>query len=268
MALYCLVSPGGSPGVTTTALALALSWPWEVLLAECDPAGRRVLPGFMADRLKAPAGPGLLGLAMAGGSDAQPGDATLDEFTIPIPGSGHARLLHGIRDPRHAQQLVPLWPRLAKMFTSTGTDVIADLGRIGSPNTPVALLARADLIVMVLRPSLAQVDAAQPRLDALLDMLASRVPVGLCLIDTGPYPAAEVSKALSGLSVLAELPDAPPDARVLSDGAAPRLTFRTSMLMRAAGTLGQQMRDAATRSAVHAAAQPEATGVSASGSGP
>ena len=27
MAVYALVSPGGSPGVTTTALALALTWP-------------------------------------------------------------------------------------------------------------------------------------------------------------------------------------------------------------------------------------------------
>jgi hypothetical protein len=34
MSLFVLVSPGDSPGVTTTVLALALAWPREVVLAE------------------------------------------------------------------------------------------------------------------------------------------------------------------------------------------------------------------------------------------
>ena len=36
MAVIVLAGPGGSPGVTTTALALALTWPRGVVLAECD----------------------------------------------------------------------------------------------------------------------------------------------------------------------------------------------------------------------------------------
>ena len=39
MALITLTSASGSPGVTTTAVGLALSWPRPVLLVEADPTG-------------------------------------------------------------------------------------------------------------------------------------------------------------------------------------------------------------------------------------
>ena len=44
--LIALCSVKGAPGVTTSALALALSWPRPVVLAELDPAGGDVLPGY------------------------------------------------------------------------------------------------------------------------------------------------------------------------------------------------------------------------------
>ena len=252
MALYCLVSPGGSPGATTTALALALTWPHEVLLAECDPAGRRVLPGFLAERLIETPGAGLLGLAMA--LDRHCADAEevarAEDFTIPLTERDRTWLLHGIRDPRHARQVN--WPLITDAFTRSGMDVIADLGRIGAPDTPAPLLRRADVVVIVMGRSLPQVDAAQPRLDALQTLTGSRTRVALCLIDSGRYGSAEISKALSGLPVLAELPHAPADARVLSDGGPRRLTFRTCLLMRAAARLGDAMRATAQPSTLPA----------------
>ena len=39
MAVYALTSAAGSPGVTTTALGLALEWPNQVLLVDADPVG-------------------------------------------------------------------------------------------------------------------------------------------------------------------------------------------------------------------------------------
>jgi hypothetical protein len=39
MAVIALASASGSPGVTTTALGLALLWPRPVLLIEADPTG-------------------------------------------------------------------------------------------------------------------------------------------------------------------------------------------------------------------------------------
>lgn len=247
MALYCLVSAGGSPGVTSTALGLALTWPGRVLLAECDPMGRRVLPGFMADRMRGAAGPGLLGLAMAAEAD-QHTPAALEEYVVPMVDDGHVELLHGVRDPRHGTRLAPLWRRLAEALATRDGDVVADLGRIGGTDTPHALLQAADAVVMVLKPTLPQVDAATPRLDALKSLLGQRAAIRLCVIADGAYGAAEVERVLD-VAVLAELPCSPADARVLSDGTRPRLTFKTSLLMRSLNGLGRHLRGAVSGSA-------------------
>ncbi|WP_165950226.1 hypothetical protein [Actinomadura sp. GC306] len=119
--------------------------------------------------------------------------------------------------------------------------MIADLGRIGGRDTPDALLRAAGTVVMVLKPTLTQVDVAGPRLDALRDLLGDRTAVGLCLITEGPYSAAEVERVL-GTPVLAELPCSPADARVLSEGARPRRTFKTSLLLRSFKCLGRRIR--------------------------
>ncbi|MGI5206156.1 hypothetical protein ACQEU6_31870 [Spirillospora sp. CA-108201] len=240
MALHCLVSPGGSPGVTTAALGLALTWPSEVLLAECDPMGRRVLPGFMADRVREPVGTGLLGLAMAAESGPQ-SQLPVEDYLIPIPGEDSVKLLHGVRDPRHGVRLGPLWGRLAEALSSRQGDVIADLGRIGGRDTPDDLLRAAKTVVMVLKPTLTQVDVAGPRLDALTGLVGDHTTVGLCLVAEGPYSAAEVERVLQK-PVLAELPCAPADARVLSDGARPRRIFKASLLLRSFKCLGRRIR--------------------------
>ena len=46
MSLVVVSAGKGSPGVTTTALALSAVWPRPALLMECDPAGGD-LPYFM-----------------------------------------------------------------------------------------------------------------------------------------------------------------------------------------------------------------------------
>ena len=263
MALYCLVSAGGCPGVTTTALGLALTWTRPVLLAECDPCHRSILPGFLAERLTQPPGPGLLGLAMETQHGSSIAPEAVDPYAISLDGeAGRARLLHGIHDPRHAAELGPLWPALAELFATMDGDVIADVGCVGGSDTPTALLARADLVVMVVRRTLPQVDAARPRLEVLRDTLA-RSPV-LCVINDGPYETAAVRKALFDLPVIGELPRASSEARVLSDGVRPRRTFRTSQLVRTLGGLGRRMRNALDQRAVehegHALVAPTSFG--------
>lgn len=48
MAVIVLTSATGSPGVTTTALGLALTWPRHVLLADCDrEPGQAVQAGYL-----------------------------------------------------------------------------------------------------------------------------------------------------------------------------------------------------------------------------
>lgn len=255
MALYCLTSPGGSPGVTTTALGLALAWPQKVLLAECDPMGRRVLPGYMADRLRNPAGPGLLGLATAVLADPH-ASISLEKYAVSIVDDGRVEgrveLLHGVRDPRHAAQLAAAWPLVARALTARDGDVVADLGRIGGAETPIALVEAANAVLVVLKPTLAQVDAVKPRLDALRTVVGKHGTLGLCLVMDGPYSAAEVQR-VTKTPVLAELPFSPVEAQVLSDGARPRRTFRTSLLARSLHRLGKQLREAVGESAARKA---------------
>ncbi|WP_433476551.1 hypothetical protein ACQPZP_05550 [Spirillospora sp. CA-142024] len=226
--------------MTTTVLGMALTWPNRVLMAECDPMGRRVLPGYMADRLAKPAGPGILGLALTAQTGGH-GLAALQEYTLPMVDDGHVELLHGLRDPRHSPQLDALWAPLAKMLPARDGDVLADLGRVGGPQTPTELLRHADAVVMVLRPTLVHVDAAGPRLDALEGLVSEQSRVGVCVIADGPYSASEVERAL-GTPVLAELPCSPTDAGVLSDGVPPRRTFHASLLMRSLDRFGRRLR--------------------------
>jgi hypothetical protein len=261
--------------VTTTALGLAVTWTRPVVLAECDPTHRSLLPGFLAERLRHPPGPGLLGLAMEVYQGATISPHTLDRYVISLDGDtnepGRVKLLHGLRDPRHTAQLRGVWPALASLFTSLDADVIADVGCVGGSDTPLPLLTRADLVVMVVRPTLKQIDAAQPRLEALQQTLGHRP--ALCLIGDQPYPRAAVKAALFDPPILGQLPHAESEARVLSDGAKPRRTFRTSLLVRTLGGLGQHMRhttDQAKRHAAGAAAGPVVDRVAsapASGSG-
>ena len=67
--LYALVSAGGSPGVTTAAITLALTWPSPVIVAECDPSGGDVLAGLLAGHV--PAGPGLMEHAIEAGRNGR-----------------------------------------------------------------------------------------------------------------------------------------------------------------------------------------------------
>jgi hypothetical protein len=98
MAMYALVSPGGSPGVTTTALALALTWPRPVVVAECDPAGGSILSGLFAGHLSAPRG--LLGVALDAGRGAGAVASDLSEHLSSLDDSGNKMFLAGINDPR------------------------------------------------------------------------------------------------------------------------------------------------------------------------
>ena len=108
MSMYALVSSGGAAGVTTTALALALTWPQPVIVAECDPAGGAILAGLFAGHLPAPRG--LLGVAFEAGRAAAPLSAERGGELAALDGSGSRMFLPGLSDPRQAPGLAPAWP--------------------------------------------------------------------------------------------------------------------------------------------------------------
>ena len=105
MSLYALVSPGGSPGVTTAALALSLGWPGQVILAECDPSGGDILAGLFAGHM--PARNGLLALAIEAGQNPDVAAAALWPELIELDDERGRLLLAGISDPRQSTALAP-----------------------------------------------------------------------------------------------------------------------------------------------------------------
>jgi hypothetical protein len=243
MTLYALASPGGAPGVTTAALALALTWPGPVVLAECDPAGGAVLPGLFA--AAAAPGPGLLTLAGEVVPSADSITAALASHLRALDDSGQRVLLAGLADPRHAASLPALWPPLAAALASWPADVLADCGRIDEPSP---LLAAAERILLVCRPTLRQVAAARPRLAMLHSLPAGASRAAILLTGPGGYTARQVAAAL-GVPVAATLPADPKTAAYLSDGEGTVRGLATRPLMRAAAAAVRQL----TAPASHAA---------------
>ncbi|SEG32545.1 hypothetical protein SAMN05216223_104365 [Actinacidiphila yanglinensis] len=152
MALIAIAADKGSPGVTTTAVALAAVWPRRVLLAEADPAG-----GDLVYRSAGAHGgvlnpnSGLLSLA----ATARHGLAAEQLWDHSQPLVGGLDVLVGLASAEQAAGLAGLWPMLGQAFATLAespngaADVIADCGRIGPDSPTLELLPHAALVLLV-----------------------------------------------------------------------------------------------------------------------
>jgi len=240
MGLIALASAKGSPGVTTATLALATVWPQPpVLIAECDPAGGDILPGYLRGQVEADRG--LYQLVLA---DRRRGlDSALPEHLLALD-DGRVELLPGITGPGQAGSVSPLWDRLGAVLTAREGTVLADCGRLTAPHAATPLLRHADVVAVLLRPTLPGVAAARWRLELLRAELP-RVSVGeqhlvLVLTGNGDYPAADVARALA-TPVAGSLPGDPRTAEVFSHGEAPPRGFTRAPLMRSARALADAL---------------------------
>jgi hypothetical protein len=239
--LYAMVSAGGSPGLTTAALALALTWPSPVILAECDPSGGDILAGLLAGHM--PAGRGLMEYAMEADRSGRAADASPEPPLVPLDEDRTRMLLPGLTDPRQAAGLATAWPAIAASLIAQPADVIADCGRLDAgTDQPLAVLSAARTVAIVLRPTLRQVWLAWPRVELLGRLLGGSARLALLLTGPGTHPAREVASAL-GLPVVAALPADSRTAAVLSDGLGDRGRLARGSLIRAAGAAGQSLRN-------------------------
>lgn len=239
MAVFALISPGGSPGVTTTALALALTWPNPVVVAECDPSGGDILAGLFAGHLKAPRG--LLGVAFEAGRGPAAIAAELMSQLVPLDDTGSHKFLAGVGDPRQALGLSPVWPGVAIALASLEADVIADCGRFDAgAGQPLSVLAESNAVLLVMRPTLRQVAAARPRVDMVSQALGGRDKLGLLLIGDHGLKPVDIARTLD-VRVVASLPDDTGTARLLSDGDGRRSRLDRTQLMRAAKLAGRSV---------------------------
>jgi hypothetical protein len=236
LAIIAVASAKGSPGVTTTCLALALTWPRPVLLVEADPAGGDIMAGYV--RAEIGGDRGLAYLAVAARRD------TLDEELRaqlvdlgperPAPNAPAATrlLLPGVTDPVESAGVAPSWPRLADFFVELSDpagaaddrqpiDVIVDCGRLISTYPPITVMAVADVVLLGLRSSLRSASSTAPVVAALRRELAGAGGdpgrVGLAVIEGGEYRTADLGRAL-GVPVVVTLPWREKEAAALSDG--------------------------------------------------
>src|SRR5215469_17289701 len=138
MALIAVAADKGSPGVTTSSVALAAVWPRPVLLAECDPAG-----GDLVYRLPAASGGqldvrrGLLSLAVAARRGLQPQQVWEHAQKL----LGGLDVLTGVTNAEQGAGLNPLWGQVGRVLAGVPqADVIADCGRIGTDGPHYDLL--------------------------------------------------------------------------------------------------------------------------------
>ncbi|GGM20381.1 MULTISPECIES: ParA family protein [Micromonospora] len=239
MAIIALVSAKGSPGVTTTALACALSWHRRLVLAECDPAGGTIMAGYLGGVLDGPRGIGELAVGeLRDGNLEQAFWSQLVDLDAP---KRERLLLPGVVDPAQAGSVTPLWQRFTDFFTGLEQgnppyDVLVDCGRLQVTGPPWPVLRAATVVLLVSRANLPDLSGTRSMVGTIeRDFAEHRVPSGtLRLLLVGPgHGSAEISKALR-VPVIARLPHDPRTAEVLSLGG----TVRAGRpLMRAAGGL-------------------------------
>jgi hypothetical protein len=235
------VSAGGSPGVTTAALALALSWPRPAIVAECDPSGGDVLAGLLSGHVRARHG--LMEHAIEAGRGGEAAAASLCAQLIPLDDDRTRMVLPGLTDPRQAAGLASAWPAVAAALAAQSADVIADCGRLDAgPGQPLAVLSAARTVVIVLRPTLRQVWSARPRVEMLSELLGDSSRLTLLLTGPGSRSAREVAHSLC-VPVGAVLPADSRTASLLSDGLGGQRPLRSGPLMRSARGAGQALRD-------------------------
>ena len=206
-----------SPGVTTTALALASSWPGDgdsVLIA-CDPAGGDIASYWLLDE-----DPGLTSFAAATRRPEFAADWRLHTQELP----GGQRVVVGPSGTRQARAALSMLAAAPDTLPGGEAASILDCGRLDIDSPALRLWLDADVAVVLIRATVAEVSHLAAWREAAGHRNASVV-----LAPGGPYGKADVERALS-LPVIAELPR--------DDVAAAVLSGRTTVRARSAKRVG------------------------------
>lgn len=234
MPVIALTSASGSPGVSTTAVGLALAWHRPCVLVEADPTGGSpVLAGYLHGQVQRPATT-LLDLVLAHRNGTL--SEAVPKATVPL--GGQARLLPGIRSHTQAGSLRALWEPLAGALAGldrTGQDVVVDVGRLGLPGSAEHLVDAADVTAVLTRTSLPALAAARSWVAGLrerFDTAGTLDRLVVLLVGEGdPYSRREVARVLR-TPVLGCVDWDPEQARVFSLGQPPGRRFDRSTYAR------------------------------------
>ena len=232
MSLVCLGSAHGSPGVTTTALALAATWPEHrrCLLVEADPFG-----GVIAARYGLGDTPGLSSLAAVGRRGLD--DDVVWQHAQQLPGGVRVLVGPASADEAHAVLRDLAGALAAWSATHTAVDVIVDCGRLAPGFSAVGPLLGAGAFMVLTRSTLDQLRPAAHRVGSLRH---SGVDASLLLIGEQPYGAHEVTVTL-GVQVAGVIAWDPRAAAVLTGTHGAVRDLRHSPLVRSVGSLADSL---------------------------
>lgn len=165
--LIALCSCKGAPGVTSSALAIAASWPRPVVLVEADPSGGDLMYRCThASGGSLAAAPGIVQLATAARNAPEGRPGVLAAATQPL--ACGVPVVQGVAHRGQSRGLAGLWSAIARTAANdVDVDVIVDLGRIEDATMPLVEASQWTLVV------------AQPLLDSVMhlrDVVGQVVP--------------------------------------------------------------------------------------------
>jgi len=240
--LITLFSAKGSPGVTSTALAVAFAWPRPCVLIEADPSG-----GDIALRCRAEAGgtltqsPNVLGLATA----VRGGRTTEISLWAQQLANGTS-VIPGVSSASQASGIGLLWHGVAEAARTHTRDVIADVGRIEASDKNRPMLAAADLAVPILSASMESLIHTRELLrEATFRANARVVPMLIGPVRSAAADSNDVDEVLADAGIAADptlhVPLDHAGLKTIERGASPDGRSRVSALIRAARPLAEQL---------------------------
>jgi hypothetical protein len=256
MTLIALTSAKGAPGVTTTALALAMQWPRPVVLVEADLAGPSILHGFFLSQVAQDIGLGPLAVAHRHGDLGshlrEQAISLTDGATVFMPARHHmlaaipdgartASKLYvpGIPGPQTAPAVRDIWEDLAIELVSLergGVDAIVDMGRLNIADDREPILQLADQVLVTTGSRLPDVMSAATlvtrRLAGLEQAAADLTNISTLVIGPGrPYPVSEITSSLH-VANAGSISWDPVTAEVFAVGAEPTHRYANSPLIK------------------------------------
>lgn len=236
-------SISGAPGVTTTSVGLTLGWHRPAILLEADTSRTSsVLPGYLAGQIYHDIGLSQLSVAHQHGQlsvkDLWDETAELEKDRLLVPGFSNVTAGRGAASLW--QSIAPLGDSLA----DAGTDLIIDASRWQNDDPRASLMNHADVVVLMLHPTLPDVAAAAAHIRSIRASLdAAGHGQHLCAllteIDPKSYPLgtssltrADIHK-FTGIPVIGKLPYDSRSAAVYSYGIDRAPRFSKAPLQRA-----------------------------------
>lgn len=240
MAVVVLTSPGHAPGVTTTALGLGISWPRDVIVADCDRhPSQSVLAGYLHG-----VDPGQRGLGrlLQAHRERRPLEPLIQADCMRVGAEDGCRrgFLPGFPHPGAVSLFEGAWAELMAAFETAPADVLVDAGAIGPGGLPGPLTSGADLVLVVVRTTLVALAALRLYLPGLVEA-AGEARTGLLLIGEGqPYGRSEIETQF-GVPVWGVIASDPRAAAVFSDGAPTPRRFLESAYLRSLDQTAAQL---------------------------